>query len=368
MFEDNQARIFNVLRIVPTIDACSAPYNQFSLALANRQNITICTYFRPNITVFKHIRLISGDGTVTGFFRALKSALDTSKYDVIHVHVPSDGFLFIVASLLMGPKLLRSSICTVHNVYTGFNLKNRFLLAWVFIFFRRITSCGLASYESFPRFFKWLGGKRFNAIQNGVDIDRVDRAIGENGLRPSNNPFTTVAIGRLIELKNPDVLLNAFCQSKDRESQLIYIGQGQLQSSLVAASSKLGVEERVKMTGLIPREAVYDHLVAADLFVSASRIEGLPLAVLEAMACRCPVILSDIPAHREIAAGVDFIPLIQANDVIGFAREIERFNQMTAAERAAIGKSCRKLVEERFSQTAMHEKYAQIYLELAGEG
>jgi len=367
MLEDSQARILNVLRIVTKIDVCSAPYNQFSLAWASQQNITICTYFPSDQAAFKHISLIAGDGTVPGFFRALKSALDKNKYDVIHVHVPSDGVLFIIASLFMGPKLLRSTICTVHNVYLGFDVKNRFLLAWVLVFFRRIISCGLASYASFPGIFKWLGGKRFNAIQNGVDIDRVDRTIGKNGFRSNHNSFTTVTIGRLIELKNPAVVLNAFHQSKDQESQLIYIGQGHLQSSLAAASSKLGLDEWVKMTGLIPREAVYEYLANADLFVSASRIEGLPLAVLEAMACRCPVVLSNIPAHQEIAAGVDFIPLIQADDVTGFAREIRKFCQMPAAEREAIGESCRKLVEERFSLTAMHEKYAQIYLEVAGE-
>ncbi len=84
------------------------------------------------------------------------------------------------------------------------------------------------------------------------------------------------------------------------------------------------------------------------------------------MACRCPVLLSDIPPHREIAEGVDFIPLVQTEDVAGFAREIKKFREMTPSQRAAIGEKCRKLVEDRFSLPAMHAGYAEVYSEITG--
>lgn len=352
---------FSVLRLLLAVNETGAPYNQFSLALADQQDIAVCTYFRPKIAVHERIKLFSGDDTLPGFFRALRAALAANRYDVIHAHTPHVGFLLIITSLFMNPELLRSTVYTIHSSYPHYKLGHRFMLIWVFAFFHRIISCSYASFESFPPFFKWLGGDRFQVVQNGVDIDRVDRIVGRNHRRAEQNGFTILAIGRLIELKNPGIVLSAFEASQDQKGQLIFIGEGHLRSPLIAQIGKAGLEQHVKITGLIPREQVYQYMATADLFVSASSIEGLPVAVLEAMACRCPVILSDIPSHREIAEGVDFIPLIWPDDVAGFAREMQKFQAMSSSERVEIGERCRKLVEERFNLAAMHRGYAQIY-------
>ena len=193
-----------------------------------------------------------------------------------------------------------------------------------------------------------------------------DVALEEISQFSESRRFTVMAVGRLIELKKPYSILKAFCMSDDRTGKLVFVGQGPLCSHLLKESRKLGVTDQVEITGWIAREQVYESLVGADLFVSASNVEGLPIAVLEAMACRCPVVLSDIPPHREIASGSDFIPLIHPDDVAGFAREIKRFRRMAALERAQIGKQCRKLVEERFSLRRMHQEYAEIYMRLQG--
>jgi glycosyltransferase involved in cell wall biosynthesis len=65
---------------------------------------------------------------------------------------------------------------------------------------------------------------------------------------------------------------------------------------------------------------------------------------MEAMACGRPVILSDIPPHREIAEGVDFIPLIKPDDVSGFAQEINKFSEMPVSERTMIGQNVESLL------------------------
>jgi glycosyltransferase involved in cell wall biosynthesis len=85
------------------------------------------------------------------------------------------------------------------------------------------------------------------------------------------------------------------------------------------------------------------------------------------MACRCPVVLSDIPPHREVAAGVDFIPLIAPDDVAGFAGEIRRLRGLSARQRAEIGEKCRRVAERRFSLHAMHQAYEKVYADVFRE-
>ena len=363
----SERRPLTILRLSLEVSEESAPYNQFSLALRDQQNITICTYFKSNIAVPQEITLLEGNDTLKGFFRVLKVALDREEYDIIHVHSPHLGLLFLVASVFLSRKSMRSTVYTVHNSYQSYKLRNRLMLIPVAAFFGRVVCCSNSSLESFPKFMRWVGGDRFSSVQNGVDMDRVDRLVQTTPKLPGERRFTVMSVGRLIENKRPFIILNAFRQASSQVSHLVFIGDGHLKAALTAEAERSGLSRRVDMTGLISREAVYERLRNADLFISASGVEGLPVAVLEAMACRCPVILSDIPPHREIASSVDFIPLIQLNDVNGFAEEIRKFQSMAPAVRSMLGSRSRQLVEERFSLTYMHRGYEKVYADLISE-
>ena len=61
---------------------------------------------------------------------------------------------------------------------------------------------------------------------------------------------------------------------------------------------------------LVPGDRIQDLYSAADLFVSPSRAEGMPLAVMEALACGTPVVASDIPGQRYVGADLDAVELV----------------------------------------------------------
>jgi glycosyltransferase involved in cell wall biosynthesis len=145
----------------------------------------------------------------------------------------------------------------------------------------------------------------------------------------------------------------------------LFVGEGELAGVLRDRVAEARADDRVELTGPVPRERVYSILDGTDLFVTASFGEGMPVAVLEAMACHCPVVLSDIPPHHEIVADADFIPMFSPDDPEDLAAEIAKFGEMSSEERREIGRRCRELVEARFSLSATHTQYDAIYSDLA---
>ncbi len=361
-------RRLSILHIILALTPTNGQYNEHCLPMLDERDITICTYFKSmwGITPPAGIALYDGDDTLRGFFRALRAALEEREYDVIHVHTPHAGFLLPMALLMYGQyrKLKPSTVHTVQNSLGSFKLRHKLMFIAGLAFFQRLVFCSRASYESFPGFYKWLCGDRVAVVQNAVDIDRID-CVEKVAYTGHNDHFTIATMG-LIKIKGPFTVLEAFRQCNDQASKVVFMGHGNLRPLLAREVEESGLQEQGLLTGMIARDSVFEYFVQADLFVSASYGEGLPVAVLEAMTCRCPVILSDIPPHREIAEGVDFIPLIQQGDAAGFSREIREFREMSISERTAIGQKCRKLVEQRFSLPAMHAGYAKVYSQITG--
>jgi glycosyltransferase involved in cell wall biosynthesis len=354
----------SILHVILALKPTNCQYNEHCLPLIGERDLAICTYFRSSITPPAGITLFDGDGSLRGFHRTLKTALLAREYDVIHVHTPHAGLLLLVTLLLSGlyRRTMPRTVHTVHNSFKSFSLRNKLLFLPSFPAYERLVFCSHAAYESFPRLYKWLGGDRMSVVQNAVHLDRIDKvARRERAARSSR--FTIATVG-LIAMKNPLTLLQAFRADAAADSRLVFIGEGSLRPLIERDVEATGLRDRVETTGLIERDQVFQRFADADLFVSTSWGEGLPVAVLEAMACGLPVILSDIPPHREIAEGVSFIPLVDPGDGSGFTREIRRFREMPASERVAIGRRCRALIEERFGLPTMHAGYARVYAQL----
>jgi glycosyltransferase involved in cell wall biosynthesis len=353
-----------VLAVLLDIGETSMPYNEFVLPLqaGDTQKITLCTFFAAEHALPDGIEVHMGDGTIPGFYRALRSALKQKKHDIIHIHAPHLGAMFLLANPFLGNPLPRA-ICTVHNSFASYKPRNKLMFLPILAAFPRIVLCSEASFRSLPRFYKALASDRLRVIPNGVNIERIDNVLGRHA-RQKISTMQVVSVGRLVPIKSPLVTLAAFHQSALRQATLTFVGQGPLEPALHDEGTRLGIDRRVYFTGLISRESVYRRLESADIFVSTSTGEGLPLAVLEAMACRCPVILSDIPSHREIAGNADFIRLIPPNDAEGFACEIRRYARMSQSQRARAGEECRQLVEAKFSLKAMLTAYEKVYLEI----
>lgn len=355
-----------VLHLILVLGEANGQYNEHCLPLMDERDISICTFFTPQLSPPPQITLYAGNDSVRGFFRAVRRALDGGPYDVVHAHAPHSALMLVLA--LLGSRrygrLRPTLVYTVQDSFHDYKLRNRAMMVLALPAFARVVFCSQSAYDSLPPRWKRLVGGRSRVVQNGADLERVKRAIVTRPPARDRDPFTVISVGRLERVKDPACVIGAFAEGAGDPSRLVLVGQGSLRSEVALRIERLGIADRVSMTGLIPRDEVFRRCAGADVFVSASHGEGLPVAVIEAMACGCPVIVSDIPPHREVADGAGFIPLIPVGDTRAFAKAIARFREMPPADRHAIGERCRDHVRERFSLETMHSNLDRVYDEL----
>jgi glycosyltransferase involved in cell wall biosynthesis len=360
-----RGRPLKMLHVIPAVGPTNGQYNEHCLPLARERRIAICSVFPASVTPPPEISLFEGDGTMRGFARALRRAFAAEDYDVVHAHAAVAGASLLAANLL-ARRPMSNCVYTVQNSYRNYKLRNRLLLYALFAGFARVVYCSNAVERSMPRLLRGIARGKTAVVPNAVDTRRAERVAATIDRRDGAG-FTAVAVGRLIPIKNGSTVIEAFDRCRDDDSRLVFVGDGALRGALRAQADRRLLNGQVLFTGLVDRDDVYRHVASGDVVVSASRGEGLPVAVLEAMACGRPVILSDIPPHREIADGAPFIALVPPNDVAGFAAELRRFMEMSEEQREEVGDQCRRLAERRFGLDAMHRAYVPIYTGVMGD-
>ena len=139
----------------------------------------------------------------------------------------------------------------------------------------------------------------------------------------SKKEYTLISVGSLDQMyKSPDVLLKSMSWLKQGgvDLRLVWLGNGRYRSDMVALAEKLGVNAEFK--GAMASDQVHEELEKADIFVLASRTEGLPRAIVEAMAHGLPCIGSRVGGIPEL---LDDAVLVEKENIFELARVIEKF-------------------------------------------
>lgn len=208
-----------------------------------------------------------------------------------------------------------------------------------------------------------INKNKIKLIHNGVDVDRFSTNFDvslrkEFGLQSSNKIIGTV--GRLSEEKGHKFLLESFKEILVviPEARLVIVGDGPLRKGLEQLCNKLGLDGKVVFTGT--RNDIPELLSIFNIFVLSSLIEGLPVALLEAMAAKKPVVatrVGDIPSIIE--DGVTGY-LVEPKDAQGLQK---RITDLLTDTNCAIQMSLKahETIKQDFSLQNMANAYIRIY-------
>lgn len=141
---------------------------------------------------------------------------------------------------------------------------------------------------------------KVQVIYNSIDLNDCQISPPQ-GVQSSGRP-QIITVGRLVSHKRIDKVIRTFKKLTEEypQASLEIIGDGPERGNLEVLSQKLQVSEQVRFLGRLTRQETLARLRAADIFILNSVYEGLPHLVIEAMACRVPVIATNIRGTNEV--------------------------------------------------------------------
>lgn len=206
-------------------------------------------------------------------------------------------------------------------------------------------------------------------ILNGIPTDDIKIKSNKirDELRIDNKTKIIGSVGRLVEDKDYSTLIRAFKiflnMHKHDNFVLLLVGDGSQRKVLEELGDSLGISDRIIFSGF--REDVYDFYGAFDAFVLSSIDEGLPLSLLEAMACEVPVISSRVGGIPELICEGETGLLFNPGDIEDLVGKLEEMfcNDKVTCARCIRAK---ELVLAEYSIESMIAKYLTIYNESMG--
>ena len=309
-------------------------------------------------------------------YHQLRSLMEQESFQLVHCHTPMGG---VMARLAAHTTHTGPVIYTAHgfHFFKGAKAINWLCYYPMENFLSRYTDQQICiNYEDYERAKKSFHAQYTDYIP-GVGIDpsqiphlskeKIQKKKTELGL--PTDKIILISSGELIERKNHETILKALSQIKDIQNiHYLICGHGKLDTYLRDITDQLGISHMVTFAGY--REDILEILQTADIFLFPSYQEGLPMALLEAMASGLPVICSDIRGSHDLMGDIlsqnnsmsicsGGIMIKKANDVSAYSQAIHHLLNHPENLKNLGHKNINK--SKMFYSNIVNEKMEKIY-------
>ena len=300
-------------------------------------------------------------------YKELKHIIDEGEYDIIHCHTPVGAMLTRLAA-----KQARKQGTKVFYTAHGFHFyKGAPVINWILYYpvekwLSRYTDVLITiNKEDYERAKTFKAGKVCYVPGVGIDLKKfnagyVNKEQKRKEIGVSADDFVLLSVGELIPRKNHEVVIRALSVLKqlDKLNHIEYVicGRGAYETDLKKLAEGLDVADHVHFLGY--RNDISEICNCADLFVFMSHQEGLPVALMEAMACGLPAVCSNIRGNTDlIEDGVT--GLLANNTPEEVAESISEMKSDTALRNRVASAALQKI--KQFDLSSVEDEMSKIY-------
>ncbi len=289
--------------------------------------------------------------------KSLRSLIDQLHIDIIHTHGYKEDFYVALAKLTI-PKVATNHLWK----RTTLALKVYALIdALCLRSFNKIV--GVSDQVKLDMQELGISPDKISVIANGIDLERFKESLPETKKASLKQEFgfaddqpIIITVSSLTEEKGHHYLFEAI-NRLDNFVQVLVVGEGRFRSALEGQLESLGLSDRVCFAGR--REDIGALLQLADVFVLPSLMEGLPMALLEAMAAGTIAVATDVGDVGKVMKNERNGFLVEAGNVDALIVAIK--GALTSSDRKRIAERARETISQSYSAEKMAESYATLY-------
>ena len=241
---------------------------------------------KHNIHVFTLNKCLTNPLSIYEVYKVVKKG----NYDVIHTHLT---YAQLYGALIS--RLFHGKVRYVTTEHSNFNNRRKYLIfkyfdRWMYGCYDKVLSISSTVQKNLCKWLEHCHPSKYSIFPNGVDVEkfRFAQCVSRHEEGYDSNDIILMMVGRLADAKDPITIMRAM-QKLPSKYKLILIGDGPLKNNFITESQNLGIRNRIKFCGS-----------KNNIGIQSSHWEGMPTALLEAMASGTICLASKVPGNVDV--------------------------------------------------------------------